>query len=69
MIWGRGDLKNYIHGTMFKEFANFSYHQIPHFMCIYIYNWDSSRENCLSRIYIYKVIKMIHFEIAKSPEP
>ena len=38
---------------------------MSHFIMYYI--WDSSRETGVSR-FIYKVIKMIRFEIATSPE-
>ena len=44
------------------------------FMClkknnIYIYIYGTVHAKIAYRVYIYKVIKMTHFEIAASPEP
>ena len=38
-------------------------------MHIYIYTYNYMGAKIAYRVYIYKVIKMIHFEIATSPEP
>ena len=39
------------------------------YIYIYIYIYGTVHAKIAYSVYIYKVIKMIHFEIATSPEP